>query len=174
MGQQDYSFAVMIFNTVRETATTLTNALDQLTDAQYSSPCVALSGGRIGQHVRHVIEFFQCLLRGYETGEINYDIRWRDQAIEADKEFAKQCLSDIVSSIDQPDKSMVLYANFGTEAKPSMIPTTFYREIVYNIEHAIHHMAIIRIGIAEVSAITLPHEFGVASSTLKYQAECAR
>lgn len=164
----------MIFNTVKETATTLTNALDQLSDLQYSTPCTALSGSSISQHVRHVIEFFQCLLSGYKTGEINYDKRRRDQIIEADKEFAKQCLSAIINNIDQMDKAMVLLANFGTEAKPWLIPTTYYREIVYNIEHAIHHMAIIRIGITEISKITLPHEFGVASSTLKYQAECAR
>jgi hypothetical protein len=35
-------------------------------------------------------------------------------------------------------------------------------------------MALIRIGITEVSDIGLPQEFGVAPSTLKYQAQCAR
>ena len=164
----------MIFSTVRETATTLSNALDQLSDLQYGSPCAALSGSSISQHVRHVIEFFQCLLSGYETGKINYDKRRRDHLIEADKEFAKQCLVAINDNIYQINKPMVLHASFGTEGPSWTIPTTYYREIVYNIEHAIHHMAIIRIGITEISKITLPHEFGVASSTLKYQAECAR
>jgi hypothetical protein len=164
----------MIFSTVRETATTLSNVLDQLSDLQYTSPCATLSGSSISQHVRHVIEFFQCLLSGYETGEINYDKRRRDHLIEAEKEFAKQCLATINDNIYQIDKPMVLHASLGNEATSWIIPTTYYREIAYNIEHAIHHMAIIRIGITEISKIILPHEFGVASSTLKYQAECVR
>ncbi|HOX82724.1 MAG TPA: hypothetical protein PLS08_06825, partial [Chryseolinea sp.] len=50
------------------------------------------------------------------------------------------------------------------------INTTSTRELVYNIEHAVHHMAIIKIGIREVAHyVTLPPDFGIAASTLRHK-----
>jgi hypothetical protein len=54
------------------------------------------------------------------------------------------------------------------------IPSNYYREIAYNLEHTIHHMALIRVGINEVSMIELPQDFGVAYSTIKYRQQCAQ
>jgi len=54
------------------------------------------------------------------------------------------------------------------------IPSNYYRELAYNLEHTIHHMALIRVGVNEVSSIELPVEFGVAYSTVKYRKQCAQ
>jgi hypothetical protein len=55
-------------------------------------------------------------------------------------------------------------------AEMQKVPTNFLRELVYNIEHAVHHMALIRIGVREVAPhITLPPDFGVAASTIRHQ-----
>jgi hypothetical protein len=164
----------MIFGTVRATVRDLVTALDRLNDRQYTMSCQTLSGSSVGQHVRHVVELFQCLVNGYATGAVNYDARPRNQAIATHKEVAAECLANITNAITHPDKAMLLQTSFGPDDKPSTISTTYFREIVYNIEHAIHHMALIRIGIGEVSDIGLPQEFGVAPSTLKYQAQCAQ
>lgn len=164
----------MIFRTVRATVRDLASALDQLTDRQYTMSCPTLSGSSVGQHVRHVVELFQCLVDGYTTGTVNYDARARNQAIAAHKEVAAECLANISSAIAEPDKAMLLQTSFGPDDQPCIISTTYFREITYNIEHAIHHMALIRIGITEVSDIGLPQAFGVAPSTLKYQAQCAQ
>lgn len=164
----------MIFETVRKTAKDLAAALDLLTYSQYTTSCITLSGSSIGQHVRHVVELFQCLLNGYESGVVDYDSRPRNQVIATRKETALECLADIRMSTSHTDKSMLLHTRFSVEDKPCVIATTYFRELLYNIEHAIHHMALIRIGITEVTEIQLPQEFGVAPSTLKYQAACAR
>ena len=46
------------------------------------------------------------------------------------------------------------------------------REVVHNIEHVIHHLAIIKIALlAYHDEITVPQAFGVAPSTLRYWAK---
>lgn len=160
----------MMFAAVQTTLRDLRHALDRLDEEQYTMPCDTLSGSSVGQHVRHVVELFQCLLKGYGTAIVDYDARPRNQAIATDKEFARECLDDIRDALSRPDKPMALHAHFGRDGEPFVLSTTYFREVFYNVEHAIHHMALIRIGINEISAIELPVEFGVSPSTLKYQA----
>jgi hypothetical protein len=57
---------------------------------------------------------------------------------------------------------------------PVGIKSNYYREIAYNLEHTIHHMALIRVGVNEVSLVQLPQEFGMAFSTIKHQQQCAQ
>jgi hypothetical protein len=50
------------------------------------------------------------------------------------------------------------------------IETTATRELVYNIEHAVHHMAIMKIGVREIASyICLAPDFGIAASTIRYK-----
>lgn len=51
----------------------ISETLSQLIDAEYIQPSKILSAATIGQHVRHIIELFQCLETGYEEGIINYE-----------------------------------------------------------------------------------------------------
>ncbi|MBK7681685.1 MAG: hypothetical protein IPJ26_04015 [Bacteroidetes bacterium] len=55
------------------------------------------------------------------------------------------------------------------------VNSTYKRELAYNIEHAIHHMAIIKIAIENAySDIVLDKAFGVAPSTIRFQRECVQ
>ena len=64
--------------------------------------------------------------------------------------------------------------DYGDDLEIVAIPSNYYREIAYNLEHTIHHMALIRVGINEVSSVVLPTEFGVAYSTIKFRQQCAQ
>lgn len=153
----------------------LSSSLDQLSGQEYIQPCNNLSNNTIGQHVRHIIELFQCLEKGYDEGLVNYEKRKRDIAIETDKNLAASLLKEVYDQLDRPDKEMILEACYDDLAgDPIKIPTNYYREVAYNLEHTIHHMALIRVGIREVSTIELPADFGVASSTVKYRKQCAQ
>ncbi|HEU4610157.1 MAG TPA: hypothetical protein VFS31_18685 [Chitinophagaceae bacterium] len=150
-------------------------SLSQLSPAQYSQPCSTLFQNTIGQHVRHIIELFQCLEKGYDAGTVNYEKRRRDTAIETDKELATSLLQELYAGLSRPDKNLVLEACYDDHAEnPIMINTNYFREIAYNLEHTIHHMALIRVGITEISDIQLPEDFGVASSTVKHRRQCAQ
>lgn len=153
----------------------LTESLNQLSVAEYSQPSRILFNASIGQHVRHIIELFLCLEKGYETGVVNYEKRKRDYKIETDKDFAIQLLKDIYHRLDRPNIELVMEAeDYEAGQEIVAIPSNYYREIAYNLEHTIHHMALIRVGINEVSSVVLPQEFGVAYSTIKYRKECAQ
>jgi hypothetical protein len=153
----------------------LSDVLNKLTDEEYTQQSKILFNATIGQHVRHVIELFQCLQNGYDEGVVNYEKRKRDYRIETDKEFAAMLLRRIFGNLDKPNKRIVLEAEDYNETMETVtIPSNYYREIAYNLEHTIHHMALIRVGINEVSSIMIPDEFGVAYSTIKFRQQCAQ
>ena len=153
----------------------LTASVGQLTDEQYVHQCQTLTGATIGKHVRHVIELFQSLQNGYEHGIVNYDSRKRDSRIENEKQLALSLLNEIRAGLNKKDKDLSLETSYDEDSgEVVFIKTNYNREIVYNLEHAIHHMALIRIGINEVSSVELPENFGVAPSTIRYRQECAQ
>jgi len=133
-----------------------------------------LSHSSIGQHVRHIIELYTCLEDGYTNGTVNYEKRKRDHRIENDKTLALALLDNIAEGLAKGNKSLVLEAAYGLDTEPVQFDTNYYREIAYNLEHTIHHMALIKVGIGEVSDMQVPGEFGVAPSTLQSRKACAQ
>jgi len=153
----------------------LADSLNRLDQDQYNYPCKNLSGNTVGQHVRHVIEMFQCLDKGWLTGEVDYEKRIRDRRIETDRFFAVDLLEEITLQISKEDKSLSLLTYYDEQrTEPEKINTNYYREIAYNLEHTIHHMALIRIGLRELGDIAVDDSYGVASSTLKYRKQCVQ
>lgn len=153
----------------------LAGSLEYLTADQYNLPCRNLTNSTIGQHVRHIIEMFQCLEIGYESGTVNYEKRKRDQQIETDKDFALGLLNDIYSGLNKADKPLILEGVYNDDSSKMMhFVTNYYREIVYNLEHTIHHMALIRVGLTELTTMELPDNYGMASATVKHKKSCAQ
>jgi uncharacterized damage-inducible protein DinB len=151
----------------------LIDLVKQLSDEDFIKPSATLSHSTIGQHLRHTIEFFSCLEHGYSKGVVNYDKRTHDRLIETDRYLALNALykiQEFISSnhLDQP---LQLEISYQPETEEIItITTNYWRELTYNIEHAVHHMAIIKIGVREVAPyISLPADFGVAVSTLRYK-----
>ncbi len=147
--------------------------LSRVDDPQYAHPLEVLSNASAGQHTRHVIEFFQCLLEQRLTGTINYDKRVRNTLIEQHTGVALDSLQRIASEIQSvdPRESLQLEVSYDAACEACFpVETTFERELVYNIEHAIHHLAMIKIGLRIAAPeIVLRAGFGVAPSTVRYQ-----
>jgi hypothetical protein len=151
----------------------LSDLINALSETEFVKPVNALSNSTLGQHLRHTLEFFVCLEHGYEQGLVNYDKRAHDKLIETDKFIALsaiQRISDFVRKVNE-DKAMKLEVGYDLHADDfCVIDTNFLRELTYNIEHAVHHMAIMKIGVREVAPhIILPADFGIAASTIRYK-----
>lgn len=146
----------------------------------YPRPLEVLSHASIGQHVRHILEFFQCLVACTGDNHLNYDKRSRNLLIEQQRESSLALMQDLIAAMDQLDldRRLMLEADYGSSKETYvLVETTVGRELSYNIEHAIHHMALIKIGLIQSgSSYIIPADFGVASSTLQYRQEiqCAQ
>ena len=153
--------------------------VQQLRDEDFNRPLALLSDNSIGKHLRHIIEFYDLMIIGYSTGEVNYDKRPHDKVLEENRVLALEKMNALKEEIMQvhDDQKITMFANYSLEKEdPVTIQTTLYRELQYNIEHAIHHMAIVKIAlINDFKEVTVPQGFGVAYSTIKYQrdTQCA-
>ena len=166
---------MQLYSAIKTSFQQLNEVLDQLTAEQYQTPSENLSGSSVGQHTRHIIELFQCLLAGYEKGSICYDDRKRDVRIESDPLFAKQLLGDIASSIERTNIELQLSGVYDEASTDQLHLTTNYnRELLYNLEHTVHHMALIRVGLKELKTEFVTEHFGIASSTIRHREQCAQ
>jgi hypothetical protein len=142
-----------------------------LTCEQYILPWRELDSASIGQHTRHIIELFQCLVGNYELGRVNYDQRQRNHLIETLPDYARSCINEISGAIDKPDKLLHLYQKVaGTEIS---IRTNYFRELLYNQEHCIHHQALIKVAVIGMENVEISENFGVAPATIEYR-KCAQ
>ena len=159
-------------NAVKNVLDQLAAVMVQISEKDFKKPVDTLNNATVGQHIRHTLEFFTCLLDGYISGVVNYDKRSHDKGIENNKSQALTTLSGILSFIEKIEKNhrFKLEVDYGLERDlTSSIETNFNRELAYNIEHAIHHMALIKIGIQSICPqVNMPANFGVANSTVKY------
>ncbi|MEK6155377.1 DinB family protein [Flavobacteriaceae bacterium 3-367] len=146
--------------------------LSQLPEDCYTRPCQMLSEASIGQHTRHIIELYQCLLQGYDCAEVSYDKRKRDRRIEQELTFALDQLQEIQDSLERPDK--VLRVNYDLDNSEVALTSNYFREVMYNLEHTIHHQALIKVGIRQFTDMPLPESFGVAPSTMQFRTQCAQ
>lgn len=144
------------------------NLLRKITAKMYTHNIPSLDGATIGGHTRHIIEFLEILLNSYHTNQINYDERQRNLELEKNPEQAIQAISEILSSINLPNKNLIMHQTVGNVSLE--IPTNFFRELLYNIEHCIHHQALIKVAFNEIKMSHLLNKnFGIAPSTIQYR-----
>lgn len=150
----------------------------QLTDEQYSYPSETLFGATIGQHVRHILEFYQSVFNGFDLKTVNYDNRKRNLLIETDSKIAIQVIDEINSNLalDIFDQTLILEGNFcAEEGKEMQIKTSLLRELAYCLEHSIHHQALIKVGLLELNCLCFIDEtFGLAPATIRHRKVCAQ
>ncbi|MEO9805691.1 MAG: DinB family protein [Reichenbachiella sp.] len=152
----------------------LTLVLENLSNDEYSKASEVLHDNSIGQHMRHTLEFFTCLFKGLSTGVVNYDRRERDVFLEnntLEAVRAIKSLGELLEHLNENQPLKLVRNAYDQSSDLTMeVSTNLYRELIYNVEHAVHHMALIKIGLKEIKPeLVLPVDFGVASSTMKHR-----
>jgi len=168
-----------IITATENTLASLNRFLEQVTPEEFKKPVELFNGSTLGEHTRHIIEFYQCIQRYNHTGVINYDKRERDRMIQEDPEMALLAVKGILGDIPKMNMEQEMLLEVAYDCHSSemdSVKSNLKREIAYNLEHAIHHMALIKVGVLVVAPhIELDTNFGIAPSTVKFkQGVCAQ
>ncbi len=155
----------MIFKQLTEQLNYLTKVLSNISPSSYTTPIHCLSGATIGGHSRHIVELLECIVKGYQTGTVDYINRTRNLNLEQNKNILLEKIPIIETQLTKTDKPLLLVCDGQFE-----VSTNYFREIVYNTEHIIHHLAIIKSALIELNiAENVDDNFGLAYSTIQYK-----
>lgn len=150
--------------------------LERIPQSSYSRMLDIYDGSTIGKHFRHIFDFYRCLEAGLKAGQIDYSSRQRNQQLEEDPQVIARYFRDVAKQLNgySMDTPLQVLSDFSceTEAGREYFDSTFGRELAFIHDHAVHHLAIIKMGLKQVEPAMNPgQEFGVAPSTIKYQRE---
>lgn len=151
----------------------MTDLLDMINNQIYTQPLEVFKGSSVGQHFRHILDFYLCLIKGIQAGTVDYAGRDRNPLAESDIHFIKQAFCNVSQTIDQfsEETQVKVRGDFSTqvEQRPELL-SSIGRELMFAYDHAVHHLAMIKIGIAIVAPnLTLDSNLGVAPSTIKHR-----
>ena len=151
----------------------ISSILAQITDEDYQMPLELLGGSTMGKHFRHILDFYKCIVVSDSVDQLDYSTRDRSPTIENSTEHARASYLRLHKEIDQLDENHQLtvisdFHNNDDTHRPH-VQSTIGRELMYAYDHAIHHLAIIKIGIKAVFPyIAIDQSLGIAPSTIKF------
>lgn len=136
--------------------------LTQLSDTSYAKPIPSLSMASLGEHVRHSLGFYECLLEVADGQVIDYDARKRDPLVETQVSQALTCTGNIQDQWHRLNVNKVVYLKHAHG-----LESTLSRELLNVSEHTLHHMALISVALIELGLNHVVNDnFGIAPSTL--------
>ena len=100
----------------------------------------------IGSHIRHILDFYDCILEGYSRGKIDLTNRTRDTRIHEDCDYAFENVERVIKSLNQlsrinPNSAINVSDDLGIGKVD--IEYTLGAVLAQANSHAIHHYAII-------------------------------
>jgi hypothetical protein len=159
---------------IKQTSEILNQTIDliQLLDKnEYTTPLGVLNTTSVGQHFRHIVEFYIELINGYNVNLICYDNRKRNLEFETKQNLVITEFNKIIKTIKtfDLDKQIKIKSNHGEdEEENSFSQSSILRELIYSLDHTVHHLAIIKIAIqSKYIHLELDPNLGVAPSTIR-------
>lgn len=148
--------------------------IEKLDAKAYAQPLEVFNQSTLGQHFRHIYDFYLCMAEGAEQGLIDYAARKRDPNIELLPEKAVESFRNIQGRLLalEPEQFLRVIPDSyeGKAGAAQSVASSIGREMMYAYDHGIHHLAIIKIGVKTAfPGIMLPEDLGVAPSTLRYK-----
>ena len=153
--------------------------LESVDDQCYAARSIALETDSAGSHMRHCLEFFECFLSGLGNRAVDYASRKRDRAIAQDRLLGMLRIAEMIDRLqmlERLDADDRIVVRGEDDEQGCWTPSTLGRELAFLRSHTVHHYALMAI-ILRSQSLEVPAAFGVAPSTLRFQAEataCAR
>ena len=159
-----------IQKTIAHSFDEMKSILLQFDDELYQKELKIISDASVGQHFRHIIEFYTCFTEAQQTNLVCYDERNRTYLWETSIIETLAILNELKSEINSIDMNKIIQLRQNYFGESHLIKSTNQRELMYCFDHSVHHFALIKIAIeTHFPTIKIPQNFGIASSTIAFQ-----
>lgn len=122
-----------------------------------------------GGHVRHILDAYDCLLRGVSSGRVDFTARERDARTATDPLFAAKRIDLTIRGLRglgcQATSPLLVRAE--DTAGGAWCASSVGRELQALVSHTIHHLALVAI-VLRLRGVEPGAAFGVAPSTLAH------
>lgn len=142
--------------------------IDAISEKTYTDASVGPYYSSIGSHIRHALDFFDCIINGIQHNDIDLTARKRDEVISTDKEAAKNHIYSIQQQLQafvdvNTDYLLNVTDNLGT-GKVTIL-YTLESVLAQANTHAVHHYAIISYMLQTLDVLIEIPGFGYNPST---------
>lgn len=149
----------------------LRGLLQALTTAQYRN---VHDGQSVGQHVRHILDHYQCLFHAWQSEEVlDYEQRSRRPELETDPQIALAKTDELIRRLRRlnhpPPALLTVRVREISDGAATLSGSSLVRELAFLASHCVHHLAIIKL-LTALGGVSLPAELGVHPATLRYWA----
>ncbi len=152
---------------------TIIDTISAIDTDHYHQPIEIYNGSTFGKHFRHIHDFFHCLIHQCPEKKVDYCHRCREERIENEKAYSIEAFRALQKDLETLDENQIISVKADFEISPGERPTvktSIGREIMYAYDHAVHHLAIVKIGLnAHCPNLDLDQNIGVAASTIRHQ-----
>lgn len=143
--------------------------LDKLSNTQLCDDSVSPYYSSIGSHIRHILDFYNCILIENQEKKVDLTARNRNIDIEKDCGCAQDYLDSIIKKLNaitfDADENILVIDDLGLGKIG--IPYTFGSLLAQANSHTIHHYAIISYIFDSLGIIIDDLDFGYNPSTPK-------
>ena len=148
--------------------------LERLDDSVYSSTAPGFAPHRVGAHLRHILEFYQCFIDGLDGSHIDYDSRQRDESIERSHHAASIAIRSLIYALDAlAEHERIVWVRMedaeASGVRESFMESSLSRELQVLSSHTVHHFALIAMTL-RAHGVQMDPDFGMAPSTLRHLA----
>jgi hypothetical protein len=140
-------------------------------DVEQSQSTEIYQKTRLGCHVRHVLDHYDALLQGVADGQIDYNRRNRNSAIETDIAVALSAITTLQTKlrmIEEDKRAFTVISEINCSYTIiQSFGSTLARELLYLMNHTIHHTAYMKLLIQPYD-INLANPIGIAPGTATF------
>jgi len=143
--------------------------LDNLSNPELCNATVSPYYSSIGTHIRHVLDFYDCIFNKDSEDKIDLTARSRNKHVECDCECAQDYLNLIIGKVSSSsfDMNEIVFVIDDLGLGKTEIPYTYGSLLAQANSHTIHHYAIINYIFDSLGIVIDDGEFGYNPTTPK-------
>lgn len=135
-----------IINAINKNLSNAIFLLDAISAEMYCDTSVGPYYSSVGSHVRHILDFFDCIVVGLDNNDIDLTARKRDGILATDKEMAKRhivSLQETLLSYRDVSTDYLVHVTDNLGQGNITVSYTLESILAHANSHAVHHYATI-------------------------------